>query len=227
MTKIAIITAMDSEFASVKTLYDFKGNDLEATAIAHGKEIVLIKSGMGKVHAAIAAMRAVNLGADIIINTGLAGGIDRSLNQQDIVLANRVCYHDVWCGEPNKIGQVQNLPLYYDTSSALLKQIEQAAPQFKVGLAVTGDQFLTDTTRLKEIKSTFPDALAVDMESAAIAQVAYLMHKQFIVLRIISDVVGKEGQLETYEKFKKNTPQIAAEMVDTTIKAIPTKDILF
>jgi adenosylhomocysteine nucleosidase len=218
--KIAIITAMASEFASVKSLYDFKGNDTEETAVAHGKEILLIKSGMGKVNAAVAAMEAINKGADIIINTGLAGGIDGSLNQCDIVLANKVCYHDVWCGEPNKVGQMQDLPLYYETSPALLKQIEKSAPHFKVGLAVTGDQFLTDVERLKEIKSTFPEALAVDMESAAIGQVAFLMHKQFISLRIISDVVGKEGQLESYEKFKQDTPKTAAEMVDIALSAI-------
>lgn len=218
--KIAIITAMASEFASVKSLYDFKGTENEATAVAHGKEILLIKSGMGKVNAAVAAMQAINAGADIIINTGLAGGIDASLNQGDIILANKVCYHDVWCGEPYKIGQVQYLPLYYETSKDLLNSIEKSAPQFKIGLMVTGDQFLTDVKRLKEIKSEFKDALAVDMESAAIAQVAYLMHKQFISLRIISDVVGKDGQLESYEQFMKNTPKTAADMVDITLSAI-------
>lgn len=218
--KIAIITAMDSELASVKSLYDFKGTDKQATAMAYGKEILLMKSGMGKVNAAVAAMQAIHLGADLIINTGLAGGIDSSLNQGDIVFACRVCYHDVWCGEPYKIGQVQNLPLYYEPQKDLLTEVQQAAPQFKFGLTVTGDQFLTDVARLKEIKSEFKDALAVDMESAAVAQVAYLENKAFISLRIISDVVGKEGQLESYEKFKQNIPQTAAFMVDTTIRAI-------
>ena len=102
----------------------------------------------------------------------------------------------------------------------MLTEVQQAAPQFKFGLTVTGDQFLTDVARLKEIKSEFKDALAVDMESAADAQVAYLENKAFISLRIISDVVGKEGQLESYEKFKQNIPQTAAFMVDTTIRAI-------
>lgn len=218
--KIAIITAMASEFASVKSLYDFKGTENEATAVAHGKNILLIKSGIGKVNGAMAAMHAAEEGADIIINTGLAGGIDASLNQGDIVLASRVCYHDVWCGEPNKIGQVQDLPLYFETPKEIIQNIQKSAPQFKVGLTVTGDQFLTDVKRLKEIKSEFKDALAVDMESAAIAHVAYVKHKQFISLRIISDVVGKVGQFEQFEEFMKNTPQTAAEMVDTTIRVL-------
>ena len=164
---------------------------------------------------------------DIIINTGLAGGIDSSLNQGDIVFANRVCYHDVWCGEPNKVGQVQDLPLYYETPRELVEAIKKAAPEFKIGLTVTGDQFLTAVVRLKEIKSEFKDALAVDMESAAIAQVAYLMQKQFISLRIVSDVVGKEGQVQQFEEFMKNTPKTAADMVDKTIRAIATSDIVF
>lgn len=220
MTKIAIITAMDSEFASVKSLYDFKGDNTKATAVAHGKEILLLKSGMGKVNGAITAMQACKAGADIIINTGLAGGIDASLNQGDIVLADKVCYHDVWCGEPNKVGQVQDMPLYYEMPQELLKQIQQAAPHFKIGLTVTGDQFLTDVTRLKEIKSQFKDALAVDMESAAIAQVAYVEKKAFISLRIISDVVGKADQMETYETFKNKIPQTASEMVDKALRVI-------
>lgn len=218
--KIAIITAMASEFASVKSLYDFKGTENEATAVAHGKQILLIKSGIGKVNGAMAAMHAVEEGADIIINTGLAGGIDASLNQGDIVLASRVCYHDVWCGEPNKIGQVQDLPLYFETPKEIITNIQKSAPQFKIGLTVTGDQFLTDVKRLKEIKSEFKDALAVDMESAAIAQVAYLRHKHFISLRIISDVVGKVGQFAQFEEFMKNTPQTATDMVDITLSAI-------
>lgn len=218
--KIAIITAMTSEFASVKSLYDFKGTENEATAVAHSKQILLIKSGIGKVNGAMAAIHAVEEGADIIINTGLAGGIDSSLNQGDIVLASRVCYHDVWCGEPNKIGQVQDLPLYFETPKEIITNIQKSAPQFKSGLTVTGDQFLTDVKRLKEIKSEFKDALAVDMESAAIAQVAYLRHKHFISLRIISDVVGKVGQFAQFEEFMKNTPKTAADMVDITLSAI-------
>lgn len=229
MTKIAIITAMESEYNSILSLYDFQNIDGVATTIAHGKTIELIKSGIGKVNGALAANIACNRGADIVITTGLAGGIDALLNQGDCVLADNVCYHDVWCGTPNKVGQVQDFPLYFNSPQVLLDAILSSAPKdyFKSGLTVTGDQFLTDVNRLKEIKEQFVDGLAVDMESAAIAQTCYINQKQFLSLRIISDVVGKNGQEEDYNNFWKNMPKKASEMVDIVIKAIPTKEIHF
>ena len=229
MTKIAIITAMESEYNSIFSLYDFKYTDGIANTIVYDKKVELIKSGIGKVNATLASFQAIGRGADLVITTGLAGGIDSSLNQGDAVLANSVCYHDVWCGNPNKIGQVQDFPLYFNSPQDLLEKILLSAPKnyFKQGLTVTGDQFLTDAKRLEEIKSQFPLALAVDMESAAIAQTCYINHKEFLSLRIISDVVGKTGQEEDYNNFWKNMPKKASEMVDMVVKAIPTNKIHF
>lgn len=220
MKKIAVITAMQSEYDAVKSLYTFDGDSNFAKAIVADKEILLIKSGIGKVNGALATAKACRLKADLVINTGLAGGIDACLQQGDIVLAEKVCYHDVDCGEGNALGQVQNLPLYYDSPQDIIQKIIQAAPHFKQGLIVTGDQFLTDETRLREIKKIFPQALAADMESAAVAQTCYLDKIPFISLRIISDVVGKENQEEQYNNFWQNMPHQAAEMLDNAIKAL-------
>lgn len=217
--KIAIITAMQSEFDAVSKIYDFVGSTTEKTALAHGKEIVLIKSGMGKVNAAVATERACRAGANLVITTGLAGGIDNALEQGSIVLANRVCYHDVWCGEPNAKGQIQDLPLYYPAPDEIVSKIAKANPSFKLGLTVTGDQFVTDENLLKEIKATFSEAYAVDMESASIAQVCYLNNIPYLSLRIISDVVGKKGQIDQYNNFWEKMPTQSAEMVDNALKA--------
>ena len=83
---------------------------------------------------------------------------------------------------------------------------------------MTGDQFITDETQLLQIKSDFPQGLAVDMESAAIAQVCHIFQKDCISLRIISDVVGKEGQMEQYNNFWKNMPTQAADMLDKILQ---------
>ena len=223
MTVIAIITAMDSEFNAIKSLYDFKLNSNIMTATAYGKTIYLIKSGIGKVNAALKADFAIRNGADIIVTTGLAGGIDCCLNQGSIVLADKVCYHDVWCGSPNFKGQIQDLPLYYELEDNLKTVFHSLAINkgFKLGLTVTGDQFLTDVNRLNQIKTDFPEALAVDMESAAIAQTCYLNNVPYISLRIISDVVGKEGQVEEYNNFWQNVPTLASTMVDDVLQLIP------
>lgn len=228
MVTIAVITAMDSEYEAVKKLYSFCQGEGSERARIYGKSIWLIKSGIGKVNAALAADKACRLGADIIINTGLAGGIDASLKQGDVVLADKTCYHDVWCGEPNAIGQVQDLPLYFPSPSHLLSHIKASVPEgeYKIGLAVTGDCFLTDVNKLNEIKKTFPEALAVDMESASIAQACWLNGKRpYISIRIISDVVGKPAQEEQYRNFWQNIPHKASEVIDNILKAIPAEKL--
>lgn len=223
MTTIAIITAMDSEFNAIKSLYDFKLNNNIMTATVYGKTIYLLKSGIGKVNAALKADFAIRNGANIVITTGLAGGIDNKLEQGSIVLANKVCYHDVWCGTPNHKGQIQDLPLYYELKDNLKDIFQPLAvnSKFNFGLTLTGDQFLTDVNRLKQIKTDFPDALAVDMESAAIAQTCYINDTPYISLRIISDVVGKEGQVDEYNNFWQNVPTLASTMVDEVLQLIP------
>ncbi len=222
MKKIAIITAMQSEFNAVCSQYDFSCDNGVARASVYGKEILLIKSGIGKVHGALAAAKACGENVDLVITTGLAGGIDASLAQGDIVLAQKVCYHDVWCGAPNAKGQVQDMPLYYETPQEILQRCVKNAPDnyFRLGLTVTGDQFMTDPAQLREVKAAFPAALATDMESAAIAQACYVNHTPFMSLRIISDVVGKPEQEEQYNAFWQNVPHKAAEMVDTVLKSL-------
>lgn len=223
MKTIAIITALQSEFDAILSLYDFTIDEKNvAKTNIYGKNILLIKSGIGKVNASLATIKAIQNEADLVITTGLAGGIDDSLRQGDIVLADKVCYHDVWCGEPNLKGQVQDFPLYFETPSALINKLNGSVPKnyWVNGLTVTGDVFLTDERKLKEIKQEFPLSLAVDMESAAIAQTCYLNNKPFISLRIISDVVGRPEQKEQYEKFWQNVPDKASEMVDSVLKNI-------
>lgn len=222
MKKIAIITAMESEFNAIRSQYDFIDNQDMSIGNIYNKEILLIKSGIGKVHGALAAVKACQNGADLVITTGLAGGIDNSLSQGDIVLAKKVCYHDVWCGSPNAKGQVQDMPLFYETPQDVLQKCQNGATEgyFHLGLTVTGDQFLTDAIRLKEIKTDFPEGLAVDMESAAIAQTCLLNKTPFLSLRIISDVVGKPEQQKQYENFWQRVPNKAAEMVDVILKTL-------
>ncbi len=222
MTKIAIITAMDCEFEAIKSLYEFKQKEGIASADVYDKTVLLIKSGIGKVNSALATQLAINKGAGLVINTGLAGGIDDSLEQGDIVLADQTCYHDVWCGTPNQKGQVQDFPLYFELTQKLKELLHPCAEtnKFKTGLIVTGDQFLTDVTALKQIKTNFEKALAVDMESASVAQTCFINDTPYISLRIISDVVGKENQIEQYNAFWKNIPQKASQMIDDVLKTL-------
>jgi adenosylhomocysteine nucleosidase len=192
--------------------------------------LVLMQCGIGKVNAAVGTMALIQrYNPDCIVSTGCAGGIADGMAVMDVVVSTATCYHDVVIPGCDP-GQVQGLPARFRAEEQLVEaamSVHAEGTALHAGLIASGDQFISSAYQLAQIKATFPEALAVDMESAAIGQVAFLMHKQFISLRIISDVVGKEGQLESYEKFKQDTPKTAAEMVDTTIQAIATDEVLF
>ncbi len=165
----------------------------------------VIKSGIGKADAARAATEFIlTEHPDCIINSGCAGGVGAGLNVFDIVIGGQTAYHDVWCGEGNLPGQVQGLPQRFDADPALLRAALslQTAQPVRSGLICTGDQFLTDPEDDARVLEIYPDALACDMESAAIAQVCLHYGVPFLSFRMISDVHGS-GQDATalYKDF--------------------------
>ena len=165
----------------------------------------VIKSGIGKADAARAATEFIlTEHPDCIINSGCAGGVGAGLNVFDIVIGGQTAYHDVWCGEGNLPGQVQGLPQRFDADPALLRAALslQTSQPVRSGLICTGDQFLTDPEDDARVLEIYPDALACDMESAAIAQVCHHYGVPFLSFRMISDVHGS-GQDATalYKDF--------------------------
>lgn len=170
----------------------------------NGKHIVLMESGIGKVNAAVGAVELIhNYPLDMLINTGVAGGIDACLNVMDVVVGERVAYHDVDCGPEAEHGQVQGLPLYFDADKQLLNTAMniETDTQLHSGLICSGDQFITNKEQLQTIKERFPKGLAVDMESGSLAQVCYLYNVPFLSFRIISDTPGAEQHFDQYQNF--------------------------
>ena len=188
--KIGVIIAMDIEY---RQMHDALGGD---TGRLGGNEIVLWQCGIGKVNAAVGTMRLVQEHhPDAIISTGLAGGIDPLMQVMDVLAATQAVYHDVDCGTGLgcQRGQVQGLPVRFDADPQLIDHAlkVQASSTLRTGLICTGDQFITDRERQNDIKRHFPDGLACDMESAAIAQTCYLLKVPFLSLRVISDTPGR------------------------------------
>lgn len=190
--KVGLIVAMDIEYNKM----------LEALGGSTGRlannDIVLWKCGIGKVNAAVGTMRLVQEHhPDVIISTGLAGGIDIQMQVMDVLAATQCVYHDVDCGfSPDCVlGQVQGLPARFDADPHLLEHARavplESGERLVTGLICTGDQFITDRERQNGIKQHFPDGMACDMESAAIAQTCYLLGLPFLSLRVISDTPGR------------------------------------
>lgn len=189
--KIGVIIAMDIEYRQMR---DLLGGDCGRLG---NNEIVLWQCGIGKVNAAVGTVRLVQEHhPDAIISTGLAGGIDPMMAIMDVMVATQSVYHDVDCGVGLGCvyGQVQGLPARYDADPQLLESALHVprveGERLMTGLICTGDQFITDRERQNIIKRRFPDGLACDMESAAIAQTCYLLGVPFMSLRVISDTPG-------------------------------------
>ena len=193
--KIGIIVAMHKELELLlPLLQDSEESRMGGCEFHRGKmgphDVIAMQCGIGKVNAAMGTLTLINsFLPDYVINSGVAGGADLSVNVMDVVAGARVAYHDVWCGPESKLGQVQGLPLYFEGSKRLLDLIPERGDIHR-GVICSGDQFIDKMDDLKRIKGNFPEALAVDMESGAIAQVCYLNKVPFLALRVISDSPG-------------------------------------
>lgn len=171
-------------------------------------EIILHRCGIGKVNAAVGTAELVRtFSPDAVVSTGVAGGIDESLGVMDVVVSSSIVYHDVWCGMGCDYGQIQGMPAVFPASESLwqcavsLNGAIGNSTKIHAGLICTGDKFITNRDELGEIKANFPTGLAVDMESAAIAQVCHIYGVPFVSFRIISDTPGVDKHIEQYENF--------------------------
>ena len=210
---IGIIVAMSKELQLLLPLLNNRSESKIDGLSFHKGEIgnntvVAMQCGIGKVNAALGTLTMIkNFDIDLIINSGVAGGADKSINVMDIVIGERVAYHDVYCGPESTLGAVQGLPLYYPACQSVLKSLT-CDGSLRFGLICSGDQFIDTVEQLNRIKDSFPEALAVDMESAAIAQTCYLYKKDFISMRVISDSPGaSHNNALQYENFWETAPE--------------------
>ncbi|MBO5920891.1 MAG: 5'-methylthioadenosine/adenosylhomocysteine nucleosidase [Bacteroidaceae bacterium] len=211
--KIGVLTAMTSEFEQLAAMLDRvakrEENNIEYLVGYVGKnEIILRQCGIGKVNAAVGTAELIrSFAPDAIVSTGVAGGIDTSLDVMDVVVSSSIVYHDVWCGMGCEYGQIQGMPAVFAADEKLCGVAEslngdpENITRIHAGLICTGDQFITSRDELDKIKSNFPAGLAVDMESAAIAQTCHIYGVPFVSFRIISDTPGVDKHIEQYENF--------------------------
>jgi len=209
--KIGIVVAMRVEFDQLVKLMESPcsqqvgGLEFTLGRIGH-QEVVLLQCGIGKVNAAMGATLLIgHFCPDALVSTGCAGGIDECLGVMDVVVSTELVYHDVDCGVGLgcALGQVQGLPRRFESDARLVQTAQSLRTDTPIhaGLICTGDQFITSADALARIKHNFPDGLAVDMESAALAQVCYLQGVPFVSFRIISDTPGAKGHQQQYDNF--------------------------
>lgn len=211
---VGIIVAMDKELALLTHLLngestsEINGFTFHFGEIA-GKRIVAMKCGIGKVNAAVGTMTMIDhTRPDLIINTGVAGGTGGNAGILDIVVGTRIAYHDVWCGPGTEWGVAAGCPQYFHTSDTVnsLPSLQEG-DTLKHGLVVSGDVFVSSPEVLNHIRNLYPDVDAVDMESAAIAQVCFLRGIPFACIRVISDTPGADDNIAQYNNFWEEAPR--------------------
>ena len=201
--KIGIVVALEQEWRAVRDVLDACGGQIA------GNEICLIQSGMGKVNAAVRCDRMIrDFQPDCVISTGCAGGLAPGLGVLEIVAASEVVYHDFYCGEPNEWGEVQGLAKRFVCDPGLLEKALKCGAagdgrrgRVRAGLVASGDLFVSRREESDLILSRFPEAIAVDMESAALAHTCLLSGVPFLSLRVISDSVDDDNREGAYQDF--------------------------
>ena len=215
--KIGVIVAMDKELRQLQSMFT-DGN------------VLVQKCGIGKVNAALGAQRMINeFHPDVIVSSGCAGGNGDDINIKDVVVSAELAYHDVYCGraidDTTQYGQVQGFPVRFQPAPWLLAKAQQlsiANSQLSIhcGLIVTGDWFVDSKEKMREIVGHFPDALAVDMESCAIAQACYINKVPFISFRIVSDIPLRDTDASQYHDFWDNVAEQSFQVTKTFVESL-------
>lgn len=222
---LGIIGAMDEEVAKIKdqmenvkvmsrAAMDFYEGTLS------GKDVVVVRSGIGKVNAAMCAqILADHYHVDAVINTGIAGSLNAKIDIGDIVLSTDTLEHDmdaVAFGYP--LGQIPRMDTLSfkadDKLRALAKKVcQEVVPEISVfeGRVVSGDQFVSDKKKKDWLVENF-DGYCTEMEGAAIAHAAYLNEIPFLIIRAISDKADDSASMDY--------PTFEAQAIEHSVKLL-------
>lgn len=214
MRKIGIIGAMEEEVAALKEkmaieeMRTIAGMEF-CKGICEGQPVIVVRSGIGKVNAAICTQILCDVfGAEAIINTGVAGSLKNEINIGDIVLSEDALQHDMdatgFGYEPGVIPRMEDSVFKGDEELIALaeKVCKEVNPEIQVfrGRVVSGDQFISDRAVKERLIQLF-EGYCTEMEGAAIAQAAWLNQVPFVVIRAISDKADGSAEMD-YGEFE-------------------------
>lgn len=231
MNKLAIMGAMEEEIEPLLAHFDsvnvveFANNKYYEVSY-NGLDIVIAYSKIGKVFASLTATTMIEkFGCDTLLFSGVAGGINPELNIGDLIIANKLCQHDLDItafGHPH--GYVPGGAVFVESSKELNEVAKKVASDngLKVidGTIATGDQFVHSVERKNFIESTF-NADALEMEGASVAVVCDALNVPFFILRAISDTADMDAGFDFDEFLKssaKNSADYLIKIVDELLK---------
>ncbi len=229
MTKLAIMGAMEEEIEPLLAYFD-KVNVVEYANNKYyevnynGLDIVIAYSKIGKVFASLTASTMIEkFACDTLLFSGVAGGINPKLKIGDLIIADKLCQHDLDItafGHPH--GYVPGGKVFVDTSKELRDVAIKVAKEndLKVieGTIATGDQFVHSTQRKEFIENTF-NADALEMEGASVAVVCDALNVPFFILRAISDTADMDAGFD-FDEFLKSSAKNSADYLIKILKEL-------
>ncbi len=229
---IGIIGAMEEEVAVLKQEMNIEETVVYASmqfckGTLCGKNVVIVRSGIGKVNAAICAqILADRFDVDVLINTGIAGSLDAAINIGDMVISTDLVEHDMDAtifGDP--LGQVPRMDTFsFPAEDSLIKKAvaanEEANPDIKTftGRIVSGDQFVSSAEVKEKLVKNF-QAKCTEMEGAAIAHAAYLNNISCVIIRAISDKADNSATMD-YPTFERKAIEHSVRLVRNLLPRI-------
>lgn len=196
-----------------------------SVGMLNGRSIVLAKTGIGKVNAAITTTLVLeHFKPAEVIFTGIAGGVNPALSPGDLVIGSKVAYHDYgaitldsMARQPTKRhDNTGTNPMYFAADERLIKLAEATgkevtlqkigsainhAPQIVIGIIVTGDVFVSSAAATKDLRTKM-NAEATEMEGAAVAQTCYQQQVPFLVIRSLSDNANSSAHNDVASFYK-------------------------
>lgn len=228
--EFGIIAAMEAECEALKTaMNDIKehqyGQMTFWQGMFNGRNIVLSQCGIGKVAAAVGTTLLIEkFSPKYIINTGSAGGFAADLNIGDIIVSEKMAYHDVdlTSFDHYVIGQMAGCEPEFYADNNLLETAANITPsdskvKLRKGFIVSGDSFISAMEQQQKIQQDFPTADVIEMEAAAIAHTCVLLNTPFIAIRSVSDVINRQGNHIDFHEFlpiaAKNSLDIVSQIL--------------
>jgi adenosylhomocysteine nucleosidase len=245
----AIVAALHDELASVLALMPDEHKQTVAgrdfwVGHLHGREVVAVLSGIGKVAAATTATLLIErFGVQRIVFTGVAGGLGDGVRVGDVVVAESFLQHDM---DASPIFPRHEMPGYgrsrFDTDRALTEQLVGAVaavlndaghflagethavfglqtPRLHRGLIASGDRFVSTASECAALQRELPDALAVEMEGAAFAQVCHDFGVPLAVVRTISDRADDAAHVDFPRFLREVASQYSGAILDRLFRA--------
>lgn len=227
-----IIGAMEEEVAKLKSGI-IETEEKEKAGMnflkgkLYGKEVVVVRSGIGKVNAAICTQILIDeYKVGRIINTGVAGALYSTVNVGDIVISSDTLYHDFdVTGFGYEGGVIPRMEIStFTADKELVKKAKEICEMVNtdikcfIGRVISGDQFINDTDKKEWLLDEF-NGYCVEMEGCGIAHAAYLNNIPFVIIRAISDKADGSAGID-YDEFEMKAIEHTVKLMTELIKEL-------